>query len=349
MGLLSERARLAQMDYVRLAATEGCSLYFSQLLIDGFDAWPECLQQSYPGLHDWQGLVELEDALRQMVCVNADCQIMLANRTAQLVKLAARRICENTRRILVADLMWPSYRRILEFERAAHRVGISTVSIRRGVRNGTLTTDAIVDQFAMDYDHMGCDSLFIPAVSHDGIRLPVDSICRRLTNIRPLRFVVIDGAQAFGHVPDELGFEHCDVFITGCHKWLEGHVPMGVAYLPNKTSADATWSSALSMLRYGELDDPLLAFTREILTGEMQSYSETVNLASLFSCRAALEDHRTSPIDVGGRLARRMQNANLVRQLAEDTGWSSLRESLPTGIVMLQSKCPTVREATACA
>ena len=30
MGLLSERAKLAHFDYVRLAATEGCSLYFSR-------------------------------------------------------------------------------------------------------------------------------------------------------------------------------------------------------------------------------------------------------------------------------------------------------------------------------
>ena len=36
MGLLSERARLAHLDYVRLAATEGCSLYFSQFLERGF-------------------------------------------------------------------------------------------------------------------------------------------------------------------------------------------------------------------------------------------------------------------------------------------------------------------------
>jgi len=347
MGLLSERARLAHHDYVRLAASEGCSLYFSQLLLWGFPDWPEHLRRDYPGLQDWQGLDELQTSLRQMIGVPADCQVMLANRTAQLVKLASRRLCENTRRILVTDVMWLRYRRLLEFERAKHRVGISTVSVRRGVRDGTLSMDALVDRFATDYDRMGCDSLFIPVITHDGIRLPVTSICRRLAEIRPLRFVVVDGAQAFGHVPDELGIECCDVFVTGCHKWLQGHVPMGVAYLPEPKSAAKTWSSAMSMMRDTELDDPLLAFSREVLTDEVRHDSETVNLTSLFTCRAALEDHKTSPTDLADTLARRVRNGSLVRELAERAGWSPLQQSMPTGIVMLQSKCPAVREARA--
>ena len=136
MGLLSERARLAHLDYVRLAATEGCSLYFSQFLERGFQDWPPSIRQRYPALRDWHGVRELQDALRRLVGADRNCQVMLANRTAQLVRLAARRLCENTRRILVSDLMWPSYRRILEFERRRRRVGISTVSVRRAVRDG---------------------------------------------------------------------------------------------------------------------------------------------------------------------------------------------------------------------
>ena len=60
MGLLSERARRAHLDYVRLAATEGCSLYFSRLLENGYQDWPANIQAQYGALRDWQGLHELE-------------------------------------------------------------------------------------------------------------------------------------------------------------------------------------------------------------------------------------------------------------------------------------------------
>ena len=346
MGLLSERARLAHLDYVRLAATEGCSLYFSQFLERGFQDWPSMVRERYPALRDWCGVRELHDALIRFVGAERSCQAVLANRTAQLVRLAARQLCENTRRVLVADLMWPSYRRILEFERQRRRVGISTVTARSAVRDGEETTESIVARFEQNYDRMGCDSLFIPVISHDGIRLPVDAICRRLNQIRPLRFVVVDGAQALGHVMGELGLKHCDIFVAGCHKWLQGHLPMGVAFFPKVLSANKTLTIAERMLRYNELDDPLLAFTREVLTGRMQSYSETVNLASLFTCRAAITDRGSTAGEIKRQLVDRLQNADKVAQIAIAAGWSALPQLMPTGIVMLQTQCPAFRTAS---
>ena len=343
MGLLSERARLAHLDYARLAATEGCSLYFSQFLERGFQDWPAVVRQQYPALSDWRGVQELHNALIRLVGAERSCQAVLANRTAQLVRLAARQLCANTRRVLVADLMWPSYRRILEFERQRWRVGISTVSARSALRDGKETTAAIVARFERNYDRMGCDSLFIPVISHDGIRLPVDTICRRLNQIRPLRFVVVDGAQALGHVTGELGVQHCDIFIAGCHKWLRGHLPMGVAFFANALSADKTLAIAERMLRYSELDDPLLAFTREIMTGRPQSYSETVNLASLFTCRAAITDRGSTPEEIKRQFVDRLQNADKVAKIAIATGWLALPQLMPTGIVMLQIRCSAFR------
>lgn len=343
MGLLSERARLAHLDYVRLAATEGCSLYFSQFLERGFEDWPSPVRRQYPALCDWHGIPELQDSLRRLVGAGRDCQAMVANRTAQLVKLAVRRLCENTRRILVSDLIWPSYRRILELERQNCRVGISTVPVRRHVRRGLIAADALLDLFALDYDRMGCDSLFVPVISHDGIRLPIDAICHRLNQIRPLRFVVVDGAQALGHVTEELGLQQCDIFVAGCHKWLQGHLPMGVAFLPRVSSAQPTIAQAERMMRYSDLDDPLLAFTREMITGRTQAYSETVNLASLFTCRAAITDRGLSPDEIDRQLGHRLRNAKRVKRIAAEAGWSSLPHVMPTGIVMLRSQCPSVR------
>ena len=184
-----------------------------------------------------------------------------------------------------------------------------------------------MDRFALDYDRMGCDSLFVPVISHDGIRLPVDTICRRLNQIRPLRFVVVDGAQALGHVTEELGLQHCDIFVAGCHKWLQGHLPMGVALSAKSlVCSEQTIAQAERMMRYSELDDPLLAFTREMITGRSQAYSETVNLASLFTCRAAITDRGLSPDEIDRQLGHRLRNAKRVRRIAAEAGWSSLRK-----------------------
>ncbi|MCA9199577.1 MAG: hypothetical protein KDA87_18670 [Planctomycetales bacterium] len=343
MGLLSERARLAHFDYVRLAATEGCSLYFSQLLEKGFSDWPENIRLSYPALEDWKGVLELDDALKRFVGVTPDCRVLMANRTAQLVKLAVRELCRRCRRVLVSDLTWPSYRRIFEAERSRCHVGVSTVSVRTLVRRGGEGVDDIVGRFVRDYSNMGCDGLFIPAISHEGIRLPVDDICERLNGIRPLKYVVVDGAQALGHVSDQLGLEHCDVFIAGTHKWLQGHLPMGVAFLPNRRSASIARTLG-RLVQDGQLDDPLLLLISELKARSLQRYSETVNLASLFTCRAALTDGQFDPDSVRTKFSGRLANARRFASIAYETNWTVLPSLLPTGIVMLQANDRSVRQ-----
>ena len=170
-------------------------------------------------------------------------------------------------------------------------------------------------------------------------------ICDRLNEVRPLKFVVLDGAQAMGHVPDELGLAHCDVFVAGTHKWLQGHVPMGVAFLPRSSSVQEIQRAAERLSGQGEIDDPLLTFTQQLKSQKLRRFSETVNLASLFTCRAAIADGVTSPEDVSQRLQMRIANADCVRALAAGCGWTVLPRLLPNGIVMLQSSCPLVRRA----
>ena len=93
------------------------------------------------------------------------------------------------------------------------------------------------------------------------------------------------------------------------------------------------------------LDDPLLAFTQEMKSRKLNRFSETVNLASLFTCRAALAEFTDSPLEVANRLDQRIANANRVRALAAQLGWKVLPSLLPSGIVMLQASRTTVREA----
>ena len=53
LGLMTPRAQRAQLDFIRLAATEGGSMYFDRFLGRGFLAWPSRLQARYCGLRDW--------------------------------------------------------------------------------------------------------------------------------------------------------------------------------------------------------------------------------------------------------------------------------------------------------
>lgn len=346
---MSERARLAHVDYVRLAGLEGCSLYFERLLQNGFDAWPLSLRLDYPSLSDWQGVPELKRSLRQPVGLPESSPVLLANRTAELIRLATRLLCARCTRVLVCDLGWPSYRRILEQARISSRVGVTTVSLRSAIFGKQFTKTEIIDRIVSHYARMSCDGIFLPAVSHEGVRLQVDTICDAISRRvgRP-RFIVVDGAQAFCHVPDELGLEHCDFFLSGSHKWLQGHVPMGIGFLPNEDFASKILAAAHRMIIGNELDDPLLTFIRQLEGDVLEMFSETVSLSSLFSCRAAIAERESAGMSVARQFEQRRRNAVKLLNAIDGIGWvaKTMASELSSGIVLLQVVDPKLRGAS---
>jgi hypothetical protein len=349
LGLMSEPARRAHQDYIRLAGKEGCSLYFDRFLRSGFHAWPTRMQREYPHLRDWQGVAELKTSLRSLVHLHHDAPVLLANRSAQLMRLAARLLVERSHRILVTDLAWPSYRRILEQERLESDVGVTTVPIRDAVFGGRVSEAKLIRRIVLHYENLNCDSLFIPAVSHDGIRLPVDSICQKIAQVRKPRFVVVDGAQAFCHVPVQSVMEHCNFFLAGCHKWLQGHVPMGGGFLPNRESAGRIESASNRMLMTGELDDPLMVFTRQLEGDSLEMFSETVSLSSLFASQAAIRAQQNSRVSLSESLEHRISNAQILADAMHGTGWSAFLPNGPfrTGMLLAQIEHPGRREIPA--
>ena len=325
MGLVSERARLAQQAFFRLAATEGCSLYFSEILESGFGSGPHHAKDRYPELADWRGIPELKSALKGLLGADESADVLLANRTAQLVRMAIGRLCDSADSVFVSDTLWPSYRKLLDEVAGDRCVPIVEGPIRLDVRAGA-SMALVVDNLVHADDKSGFDALFLPVISHDGIRLPVDTICRRFNEIRPLKFVVLDGAQAIGHLTDELGLRFADYWIAGTHKWLGGFLPMGIAL---SACDSATCSNDC-------VDDPLLRFTTGLESGDGDSFSETVNLASLFTCRAAIADV-VGPSAIARRMEIRLENASRVESLARNCGWNMLSRLLPSGIVILQT------------
>jgi hypothetical protein len=207
------------------------------------------------------------------------------------------------------------------------------------------THDDVVAAIVDEYEAIGCDGVFLPAVSHLGIRLPVDTICAALARVRPPRFVVVDGAQALCHVPSQVGLAHCDFFLTGCHKWLQGHVPMGVAFCPREESAPMIASRSYTLRLLGDIDDPLLAFTSQLEEDSVEMFSETVNLSSLFSCRAAVADRSPNESSFERELAQRIANADKLAQCVSDVGWQPLvpRHEFRSGVLLLRPEREQLR------
>ena len=169
---------------------------------------------------------------------------------------------------------------------------------------------------------------------------PFQSLSPNFAGRAELRFTVIDAAQAFCHVPFRCDWDFCDFLITGCHKWLRAYHPMGLGFYGNRSSQGYIETSLRRMLSRSRLHDPLLAFIEGLESGRLSAFTETVNLAPLFSCRGAVDDTQRSPSAIMKAFTRRRENARILTGLIEDAGWNILRPQEPfrSGIMLIQPR-----------
>jgi aspartate aminotransferase-like enzyme len=344
MGQMAPSAQWALHDFVRLAGEEGCTLYFEQFHKSGFSALPTSHQKRYPGLRCWGGLDELKAALADFAGLPVGARPLIAGRSANLMKLVANLLFRSGKRILVTDLTWPSYEKILEREVRKSAGEVHRVHVRKGILRGAITGAELVNTITRTVHDKACDGIFIPEISHDGIRIPTAETVTALRRYNPALFVAVDGAQAFGHVPLNLAQTPCDFYLTGCHKWLGGHLPLGIGFLPNPATAADIARRTTELVERRRLDDPLLAFLQSIETERTRRFTETVNLSPLFSCRGAMEDQFTDG-PIAGRLRRRLANSDLVRRIARMTAWKPLMpmQEFRSASVLLRSTSAAVR------
>ncbi|GEM_PF-5148933 len=108
MGAICPTAREACQAYLALTASEGCSTCFESLFRDGFDAWPMPLRARYAGLATWPGLTRFKDHVRA-VTISDMPEVLIANRTSHLTRLAARCLFRVCQRVLTTDLEWRNF------------------------------------------------------------------------------------------------------------------------------------------------------------------------------------------------------------------------------------------------
>jgi selenocysteine lyase/cysteine desulfurase len=183
----------------------------------------------------------------------------------------------------------------------------------------------------------------LSSVSFDGIRFPVRGLVDLLSTSRRPRFVVVDGSQAIAHTPPDP--PRCDLLIGGTHKWLGSGLPMGVAFVPRQSSREFVMRTLEEMASSGDIDDPLLRFSRQLELGRLEPTSETVGLAPLFTCMAAVREALQGDRSTVEAHETRLSNGNDVRGIVEKTGWKALRPVDPvrSGIVLLESRDRRVR------
>src|SRR4051812_47577811 len=316
-GRMRLRARHAGVDFLRLCGEVGVSGPLEDLLRLGAPAWPQALRRRYPGLEDWGGVGALKASVRNLAGAGPASEVLLAQRSSSLMRLAARALFRRCRRALHTHLEWPRYLRLLEAERARTRGETVVLPVREAVFGDRLSAAELVGHVGQEYFRRGCDGLFLSALSFEGIRFPVGELVRLLTPSSPTRFTVVDGSQGLGHLPTPAG--GCDLFLAGGHKWLRAGLPLGVAVVPRPGPVVS------DVMGEGEgTDDALLGLCQRLEGDATQAFGETVNISPLFTAAAATAAALEESGSAAERFRIRLGNAGAVAASAERTGWRPL-------------------------
>lgn len=334
LGRMNRCAQLAVRDFARLAGEEPLTLYGETFLRNGASELPRATQQRSPGIATWHGVAELKSTLLEMTGAPAGSTCLLANRSSVLVRSAARCFALRCRKVLFVDLCWQRYYSIVRSILRSAGVKTALCSLRHlGLEQAT--SDDLLNRIAEDFERHCCDGLMLPAVSHDGIRLPADRIARHLKSRFPAAFVVADSSQAIAQVPDELGVHDTDFVIAGAHKWLEAGVPLGIAIV----SQQARWAAGSF-----RTDDALFAFSEYFDDIGAPPPQETVNVWPMIACRAALVD---TPVgaEAMNRFAARLRNLDTIESCISSSKWAPLRVHPTTrsAILLVQRKAESHR------
>ena len=168
---------------------------------------------------------------------------------------------------------------------------VTTVPLRDAIFHEGWTADDVTSFLARAYADNQCDGLFLPAVDHLGIRVPIRAIVERIRQTSQIQFVLVDAAQAFCHVPLDDGISVADFIVFGSHKWMRAGQPMGIGLFGNHSTQQLISNTLRQISNTGSDLDPLLQFTEQLDGGSLNGHSETVTLTPLFSCGAAAVVH----------------------------------------------------------
>ena len=320
IGLLTLEASQACEDAIALA-THDPNRAFGEFQTD----------QSSDSIRHWNGIQQLfADILSAFD--NPTGELVVASESASLLNLAGRCLFTFGRKVFVPDLVWPNHLTGLRTFSRFESQQIYLAKCRRQIVEGVDNNSFVMDM-ARQYELSGCDSLFLTAVSSDGIRFPIDQLLSEIEKTRKPRFIVIDGAQEFAHLDYRLNTAG-DLYLFSAHKWLGAYHPMSLGMYGRKSSKPLIEKMLARMIDQREINDPTLKAS----AANNFDYQETINLLPFFSLAGAMQsladrDHDTS-------FENRRYNASTFSEVAAQSGWTdryaSLDEEFRTAISVIE-------------
>ncbi|MBI1310086.1 aminotransferase class V-fold PLP-dependent enzyme [bacterium] len=319
-------------------------MYCEGFFREGTRDWPDTRLNDYPAFGSWEGIEPFKQQIAGRFAAETSHDVFLASRSAQLVRVAARTLFRTCRNVLTSDLNWPHWQAIVAEEAARSRQQVTIASVQDAVFNDHLTARELARLLTDTFITNECDAAFLPSVSSQGIHLPIHDLLSELKQTGQLRFALVDAAQSFSHLPEPTT-PLADVTITGCHKWLCGSLPLGIAVCGRRVIAEQIRAILETSVSSADIDDPLLRFSQQICHRSVDRYSETVNVAPLFSANAAIRSPRIDADSLQQQSSRRLDNVDAIVRATASTAWKPVEPdaSLRTGIVLMRSSSRSIQ------
>ena len=339
MGLMSPTACEASSDLNRLASSTGCGQEIGRLISKGFSSLSAADQNLYPSLATWEGLSSFQAELRRLVKLENDLPVYLFNDRKSRLKLALDCLFKKCKRILITDLLWTDYQH--QIRKAADERGVEVVSccFRPIFDQTTVGPELIRNHIVSMFQQNRCDGLLISDVTYMGCVLPVSEIVSQLRKFEDGVFVVVDGAQALGHVPVDTGKLDCDLYLTCTQKWLGSYIPLRVVYGCRSQSVDLVTSTNRQLLN-SEHGDALNEFCCMASRGCFKRYGEAISLDGLFAACGAIHDYNIQFESAENKLSILKANSEIVLSALQPkyAPTYSTNENLNAGILSVKTE-----------
>ncbi len=341
IGRFRPEARRLHQGFVELFGDTPCAPELKSFLLEGIQCIDNVDADQQVQLEDWQGLQSFKAELAREIDAASAQNVVLASRSRSLMRFGMRMLFRNCRRCLTVDLCWPTYKQDLTHCAQLMGCDVINVPLRSNILDRQWDIDEVCKDIASAYVRHRCDGILLPAVDSTGILLPVTRIVEELRRVGNRPFVLVDAAQALGHVDLGSLSSIADFLVTGTHKWVGSYFPLGVGIACNPHTQPWISNCVRSMVSGADLDDGLLRFVTEIENNIDVQRPETINLGPLFTGCGAWQN--TKPAK--NSLPIRKRNADAIAATSESIGWVALRPNvaLRTGTLLLQSLSPDIR------
>ncbi len=339
LGQTSPSALETQVDFFRLTAEQPSSLYTDRFLAEGIEAAPDSWIERFPGLGRWRGVAELKKKVLLAADAPSGHEVAIASRSTLLMRTAASAMYRLCRNVLVTDLNWPAYQTEVAHTAARTHQRYTVFSCRNRLSRHQMSSERLISEITKLYNKQCCDGVFLPLVDNLGVKVPVKQIVAAISEKASPRFVLIDGAQALGHLPKIDVHDLCDIFIAGGHKWLRSGHPLGIAIYGRARSRDYLSRCFNAGDRANQIDDSLCRFVSALSERFVRNqYAETVNVSPLLSFRAALEDFPCSSQERRQQWQHQAENHTHVHRVACSCGWKlqTVSEDFQCGILTIR-------------